>query len=322
MAKWQLVNGRWKNTQAVDTNTATTNANNTLQESGAQEKFRSAAKKIVLQNKVIKGWGQHLVKKQTRASQNFQGLASDFIKARRSVQDWLVHSETDVSVVKDKEGTETCVVHRRQSVIHGDDFDFTDFTVIYVVGGPGAGKGTQCQKISEKYGCHHLSTGDLLRREIQRGSELGKEIEAIMKDGGMVPQELTIELIKNEMKSVENPDKGFLLDGFPRAVEQVPAFEEQVVPAKGMLWFDCDEDELIPRLLERGKSSGRADDNEESIRKRIQTFREKTQPVLDLFEKEGNSRARTINASGTPEDVFAHADRIVEDMLALETLSL
>lgn len=131
--------------------------------------------------------------------------------------------------------------------------------VIFVLGGPGAGKGTQCANLVRDYGFEHLSAGDLLRAEQDRpGSEFGDMIKSYIKDGKIVPMEVTIQLLENAMTETIKKDdnRKFLIDGFPRKMDQAIAFEEKVVPSQFTLFFDCPEDVMQERLLNRGKTSG------------------------------------------------------------------
>jgi len=183
-----------------------------------------------------------------------------------------------------------------------------EVTVLFVLGGPGAGKGTQCARLVSTYGFTHLSAGDLLRAEQERpGSEFGALIAQCIKDGAIVPMEVTVQLLENAMtetisKNPGNKPAKFLIDGFPRKMDQAVKFEEVVCPAKLVLFYDCPEEEMEKRLLERGKTSGRADDNAESIRKRFRTFVETSMPVVEYFGKEG--RVVKVNATETPDKVF------------------
>jgi UMP-CMP kinase len=201
-------------------------------------------------------------------------------------------------------------------------------TVIFVLGGPGAGKGTQCQKLVADYGFKHLSAGDLLREEQDRpGSEFGEMIKTYIKEGTIVPMEVTVQLLENAMKSsIEGGNsKGlFLIDGmspnphftcrdkgianksckgFPRKLDQAHAFERTVVPSKFTLFFECSEAVMEKRLLHRGETSGRSDDNIESIKKRFRTFVETSMPVVNEFESQG--RVVKVNAERAPEEVYA-----------------
>lgn len=177
--------------------------------------------------------------------------------------------------------------------------------VLFVLGGPGAGKGTQCANLVRDYHFNHLSAGDLLRSEQERpGSEFGDMIKTYIKEGQIVPMEVTIQLLENAMKEKIQQGGGrkFLIDGFPRKMDQAIAFEEKVVPSKFTLFFDCPEETMRERLLNRGKTSGRADDNEESIKKRFRTFVDTSMPVVEHFEKEG--RVVKVDARPGPEEVY------------------
>ncbi|KAI3329359.1 UMP-CMP kinase [Xylariaceae sp. AK1471] len=186
-------------------------------------------------------------------------------------------------------------------------FSADDVTVLFVLGGPGAGKGTQCSRLVSTYGFTHLSAGDLLRAEQDRpGSEYGELIRDYIKNGEIVPMEVTIVLLENAMREAmaKNPaSKGkFLIDGFPRKFDQAVKFEEAVCPAKFVLFYDCPEEEMERRLLERGKTSGRADDNADSIRKRFHTFVKTSMPVIEYYEKQ--DRVARIRADVPPDDVY------------------
>jgi UMP-CMP kinase len=179
--------------------------------------------------------------------------------------------------------------------------------VIFVLGGPGAGKGTQCANLVRDYGFKHLSAGDLLREEQDRpGSEFGEMIKTYIKEGQIVPMEVTIQLLENAVNAEieKSGNRKFLIDGFPRKMDQALKFEEVVVPSKFTLFFDCDEETMRKRLLKRGESSGRADDNEESIKKRFRTFVETSMPVVDYFEKEG--KVVKVDATKDVEEVYKH----------------
>lgn len=178
-------------------------------------------------------------------------------------------------------------------------------SVIFVLGGPGSGKGTQCAKLVKEQGFVHLSAGDLLREEQKReGSQYGELIALYIKEGKIVPQEVTISLLDRAIK--ENYNKGqkrFLVDGFPRKMDQALTFEEQIANSKFTLFFECPEEVMLRRLLERGKTSGRADDNIESIRKRFATFIDTSMPVIDYFEKLG--KVVKIRCDQPVDEVYA-----------------
>ncbi|KAI2629640.1 uridylate kinase [Hypoxylon sp. NC1633] len=214
-------------------------------------------------------------------------------------------------------------------------FSPDDVTVLFVLGGPGAGKGTQCERLVARHGFAHLSAGDLLRAEQNRpDSEFGDLIRHHIRNGLIVPMEVTIALLESAMREVldappststtttttTSPKKGkFLIDGFPRKLDQAIKFEEAVVPARFVLFFDCPESEMERRLLERGKTSGREDDNAESIRKRFRTFLDTSMPVVDYFEAQ--DRVVRVDARPEPAAVFdatqaALAKRLSKDELA------
>jgi UMP-CMP kinase len=197
-------------------------------------------------------------------------------------------------------------------------FSPSDVTVIFVLGGPGAGKGTQCANLVRDYQFTHLSAGDLLRAEQERpDSEFGALIKDYIKDGLIVPMEVTVQLLENAMTEVVKKDKDgkgkFLIDGFPRKMDQALKFEETVCPSKFVLFFDCPEAEMQKRLMERGKTSGRTDDNAESIKKRFKVFVETSMPVVDYFDKQG--RVVKVVATKSPDGVYKETKALLEKRL-------
>jgi len=185
--------------------------------------------------------------------------------------------------------------------------------VVFVVGGPGSGKGTQCDKIVEKYGYTHLSSGDLLREEVASQSRLGKELNKIMKAGKLVPLEIVLDLIKEAMLKWISTTKGFLLDGYPREISQALLFEEEVCPCQMVLYLEVPDDTMTQRLLYRGKTSGRVDDNEETVKKRLATFHKVTGSVLEHFEKQG--KLRRVVAEASPPVVFKMVAKVFQEDL-------
>eukprot|EP00188_Purpureofilum_apyrenoidigerum_P004076 Plantae.Rhodophyta-Purpureofilum_apyrenoidigerum.ctg4454.p1 GENE.Plantae.Rhodophyta-Purpureofilum_apyrenoidigerum.ctg4454~~Plantae.Rhodophyta-Purpureofilum_apyrenoidigerum.ctg4454.p1 ORF type:complete len:379 (-),score=77.86 Plantae.Rhodophyta-Purpureofilum_apyrenoidigerum.ctg4454:1601-2737(-) len=173
--------------------------------------------------------------------------------------------------------------------------------VYFVLGGPGAGKGTQCAKIVEEFGFDHFSAGDLLRAEVKSGSEQGVMIDNMIKEGKIVPGEVTIGLLRNAIQS--SSKKGILIDGFPRKLDQAGSFEHTVSAFEFVLFFDCPEEVMEERLLKRGETSGRTDDNAESIRKRFKTFVETSMPVIEYYEAKG--KVRRINATKSPDEIYS-----------------
>ncbi|WWD21357.1 hypothetical protein CI109_105841 [Kwoniella shandongensis] len=178
-------------------------------------------------------------------------------------------------------------------------FDNEKITVIFVLGGPGAGKGTQCDRLVKDYGFKHLSAGDLLRAEQTRsGSTYGAMIKEYITEGKIVPMEVTIKLLENAMRDTlasppsapgwESSHGRFLIDGFPRKMDQALKFDQAVCQSSFVLFFATTEAVMLERLLERGKTSGRDDDNRESITKRFRTFIETSMPVVDYYRQRGN----------------------------------
>lgn len=184
---------------------------------------------------------------------------------------------------------------------------------IILCGAPGSGKGTQSDIIVKKYDLQHLSTGDVLRAEIKSGSELGKELDAIISKGNLVPDRKMIDLIENFIANLPKDSKGVIFDGFPRTVEQAEALTELLKKyhlEAIMLDMFVEEQELIARLLNRGKTSGRADDNIDTIKQRLQVYNNVTKPVATYYLHQGNYFA--INGNHTMEDVFAQIDNILQ----------
>ena len=154
--------------------------------------------------------------------------------------------------------------------------------VIWVLGGPGCGKGTQCDKIVKKYNFSHFSTGDLLRDEVASGSEKGKELHDMMTKGILVSNDIVLRLLEAAMVKALSSTVGFLIDGYPREAAQGPEFEKCICPVDLILYFECANETLVSRILYRASQSAvkRADDNEETLKTRIATFRENTEKIL------------------------------------------
>jgi UMP-CMP kinase len=176
--------------------------------------------------------------------------------------------------------------------------------VVFVLGGPGAGKGTNCTKITENFGYVHLSAGDLLREERNSGSALADMINTFIKEGKIVPAEVTVRLLRTAME--KSGASKFLVDGFPRDMDNLRCWEDKMrsfADVQFLLFLDCPHHVMTSRLLERGKTSGRSDDNLESIKKRLVTYEESTRPIIEHFRRQG--KVRTVDSNRDPDAVFA-----------------
>lgn len=190
------------------------------------------------------------------------------------------------------------------------------FNVVFVLGGPGSGKGTQCARISSSFSWAHLSAGDLLRAERAKGSELGEQIDHHIKNGTIVPVEVTCSLLENAMVANKEVTNNFLIDGFPRNQDNLEGWQRQMstkTDVKFTLFFDCTEDTCTERCLQRGMAgSGRTDDNIESLRKRFVTNKESTMPIVKHFED--NGLLRKIDASRSPDEVYEEVKALFEGL--------
>lgn len=180
--------------------------------------------------------------------------------------------------------------------------------VVFVLGGPGCGKGTQCSRIQEAFGWQHLSAGDLLREEVASGSEQGQMINTFIKDGKIVPVEVTVSLLSKAIFS--SPSWNFLVDGFPRNMDNFNGWFDAIgdecdVPFA--LHFTCPQSVMEQRLKHRSETSGRVDDNWQSILKRFTVFEKESLPVIQLFKDAG--RLLEIDATPHPDQVFADVAR-------------
>lgn len=178
---------------------------------------------------------------------------------------------------------------------------------LILFGPPGSGKGTQSERLVEKYGLVHLSTGNLLREEISRKTPLGLEAKSFMDKGQLVPDEVVIGMVDSYFDKHKEA-KGFLFDGFPRTVAQAVALDKLLELKKteiaSVLALEVGEDELVKRLLNRGKTSGRSDDtNEEVIRKRFFVYSNETTPVAEHYKKA--RKFHPIKGEGTVDDIFS-----------------
>jgi adenylate kinase len=195
---------------------------------------------------------------------------------------------------------------------------------LILFGPPGSGKGTQSDKIVEKFGLFHLSTGNLLRQAIAGKTPLGLEAKNFMDKGQLVPDEVVIAMIGTCIEKHADT-KGFLFDGFPRTIAQAEALDRllsyQKSPISKVLALDVDEDELVKRLMKRGETSGRSDDtNEDVIRKRFSVYRNETEPVAEYYK--GQGKLERIKGVGTIDEIFDALSQSIEaEMAAQQSVS-
>eukprot|EP00158_Paraphelidium_tribonemae_P007575 Partr_v1_DN28288_c1_g2_i2_m75644 putative adenylate kinase len=183
---------------------------------------------------------------------------------------------------------------------------------IFIIGGPGSGKGTQCARLVDEYHVAHISVGDLLRDEVKRGTERGKSMDQLMKDGKIVPLDIVLSILGDRLSS-EPKDRFILIDGFPREMAQVSAFEEKIGTVRSVFYFDCSEAAMEKRLLKRGETSGRADDNAETIKKRFKTFQEQSMAVVEHFQKAGS--LCKISTEAPVDEVYAQVKAFYEQAI-------
>ena len=186
---------------------------------------------------------------------------------------------------------------------------------VVIFGAPGSGKGTQSEKIVEKYGINHISTGDVLRAEMKNGTELGKTAKGYIDQGQLIPDELMIDILASVFDSFKD-SKGVIFDGFPRTIAQAEALKKMLAErgqdVSVMVDLEVPEDELMVRLIKRGKDSGRADDNEETIKKRLHVYHSQTAPLIDWYKNE--KKYQHINGLGTMEGIFAEICEAIDKL--------
>ena len=187
---------------------------------------------------------------------------------------------------------------------------------IVIFGAPGSGKGTQSDLMIRHYGLGHISTGDVLREEIKNGTELGKTAQGFIDNGQLIPDDLMVSILAKVYDGFGRGPKGVIFDGFPRTIPQAEALK-QMLNERGdkvaaMIELDVPEDELMQRLILRGQQSGRADDNEETIKKRLVVYHSQTQPLIEWYKQEGLHHH--INGSGTLERIFKDIQEVIDSL--------
>ncbi len=189
---------------------------------------------------------------------------------------------------------------------------------IILFGPPGSGKGTQAQKLEEQYNLIHISTGELFRAEMEEGTPLGLQAQEYMSRGELVPDAVTIGMLRNKMDQ-HKMSLGFIFDGFPRTEPQAIALDKLMTEREemidGLIMLDVPEDEIVNRILLRGKESNRPDDNdEEVIRNRFQVYLEKTEPLYQYYQQQ--EKAYKISGVGTVEEIFEKLCRQIDQFSA------
>lgn len=187
---------------------------------------------------------------------------------------------------------------------------------IVIFGAPGSGKGTQSDKMIAKYGFKHISTGDVLRNEIKNGTELGKTAKGYIDNGQLIPDDLMVNILASVYDSFGKEHEGVIFDGFPRTIPQAEALKKMLAErghkVAAMIELDVPEDELMKRLILRGKQSGRSDDNEDTIKKRLTIYHNQTAPLIDWYEKEGIHHH--INGLGDLDRIFADICKVIDSL--------
>lgn len=189
-----------------------------------------------------------------------------------------------------------------------------DSVNIVIFGAPGSGKGTQSARLIDEYGLYHISTGEVLRKHIAEGTELGKIADAYISKGQLIPDDLMIRILEDTLEREAADKKGVIFDGFPRTIPQADALNE-LLRSRGsdlhaVVGLEVPEDELVQRMIQRGKDTGRADDNEETIKNRLKVYHEQTAPLQDYYKTEG--KYIPVKGSGVVDEIFEEIARGLE----------
>ncbi|HLV11371.1 MAG TPA: adenylate kinase [Trueperaceae bacterium] len=189
-------------------------------------------------------------------------------------------------------------------------------SVVLLMGPPGAGKGTQAGLLAKARGLTKLSTGDMLRDHVRRGTELGRRAKSLMDEGVLVPDDLIIAMVREELMGMD-PVR-VLLDGFPRTTGQARALDDLLkelgAPIDAVVVLSVDSEELVRRLMGRAAAEGRSDDNEDTIRTRMQVYQEQTRPLLDYYRAAG--KLHRVNGVGSEDEVFARIAQVLDGVNA------
>lgn len=189
---------------------------------------------------------------------------------------------------------------------------------IVIFGAPGSGKGTQSERLIARYGFHHISTGDVLRRHIAQGTELGRVADSFISRGQLIPDDLMVRILADVLDTEVAADAaGVIFDGFPRTVAQAEALEKMLAERNRkvdtVVGLETDDEELTQRLIKRGIDSGRSDDNLDTIRKRLEVYHTQTSPLRDYYTARG--QYHRIEGKGHPDDIFATIAGHIDDVM-------
>lgn len=186
------------------------------------------------------------------------------------------------------------------------DKNMNDTLNVVIFGAPGSGKGTQSAKLIDKYGLYHISTGEVLRDHIRRGTELGKTADSYISKGQLIPDDLMIRILDDVLEKEASDKKGVVFDGFPRTIPQAEALKELLrkrgTELHAVIGLEVPEDELMERMIKRGRETGRADDNPETIKNRLKVYHDQTHPLREYYTREG--KYLPVNGSGIVDEIF------------------
>lgn len=185
---------------------------------------------------------------------------------------------------------------------------------LVLFGAPGSGKGTQSEKLIDNYGLHHISTGEVLRKHMKEGTELGKIAESYISKGHLIPDDLMIDILRQELRNEKAQSSGVIFDGFPRTIPQAEALDtmlkEMGQELTGVVGLEVPEEELVTRMLRRGAETGRADDNIETILNRLKVYHQQTEPLKDHYK--GKGKYLQIDGLGNIDDIYASIANAVD----------
>ena len=190
---------------------------------------------------------------------------------------------------------------------------------LVIFGAPGSGKGTQSERLISKFGLHHISTGEVLRKEIANHTELGKIADSYISKGQLIPDDLMIRVLENVLDSEpERVKQGVIFDGFPRTIEQAKVLKKMLESRNSkihaVIGLEVEDEELIKRMINRGKETGRADDNLDTIKNRLKVYHSQTSPLRDYYMNEG--KYHSINGSGDVDEIAERINNSLKEKLS------